>query len=312
MKKVVFMWSMLLLVTFVFQSCDDLEAVDVPDFDVAFSTTAKVGEPIAFSITNAPNFVNFYSGEYGREFKNSDRYNAEGDFFLSFDTARHYFDGTSKSDNAWSLLVSTDYSGSGTAADVEAATWKDISDRFVFATARTYDATNSGTVNISDLAGDKPTYFALRVYAEGKNAQGNRQGVFQLKNFDISLAVANETYSLGIASMNNPGWKPVNIAGTHPTNRTKDNWISKSGLYEMSGDQAEYTNEDWLITFPVNLAGSVSPDKGTPLKTYSEQLKTFDYIYSKPGTYKLAFVGSNETIYGQKGTVKEYTVTVTE
>ena len=312
MKKVVYIWSMLLLVTIVFQSCEDLEAVDAPNFDVAFNTTVKVGEPISFSVTNAPNFLNFYSGEYGREFKNSDRYNAEGDFFMSFDTARHYFDGSSKSDNAWSMLVSTDYTGSGSAADVEAATWTDISERFVFATVRTYNATNSGLVNISDLAGDKPTYFALRAYAEGKNSEGNRQGVFQLKGFNISLAVANESYSLEIANIKSPGWKPVNVEGSHPTIAAKDNWISKSGLYEMSGDQANYTNDDWLITFPVNLAGSVSPDKGTPLKTYSEKLDSFEYIYSKPGTYKMAFVGSNETIYGQQGNVKEYTITVTE
>ena len=312
MKKVVYIWSMLLLVTFVFQSCEDLETVDAPNFDVAFNATAKVGEPITFSVTNAPNFLNFYSGEYGREFKNSDRYNAEGEFFLNFDTARHYFDGTSKDDNAWSLLVSTDYTGSGTIADVQAATWKDVTDRFVFATARTYDPTNSGMVNISDLAGDKPTYFAIRVYAEGKNSEGNRQGVFQVKSFDISLAVTGESYSLDIASISNPGWKPVNVEGTHPSVSAKDNWISKSGLYEMSADQAEYTNDDWLITFPVNLAGSVAPDTGTALKTYSEKLNSFDYIYTEPGTYTIAFVGSNETIYGQKGNIKEYTITVTE
>ncbi len=312
MKKIIYIWSIVLLVTLVFQSCDDLEAVEVPDFEVAFNSTAKVGEPISFSVNNAPNFLNFYSGEYGREFKNSERYNADGEFFLSFETARHYFDGTSKDDNAWSLLVSTDYSGSGKAEDVAAATWTDISDRFVFAKARTYDPTNSGSVNISDLAGDKPVYFALRVYAEGKNSEGNRQGNFQLQSFNIDLAVANESYSLGIASISNPGWKPVNVAGTHPSNSAKDKWVSKSGLYEMSADQAEYTNEDWLISFPVNLAGSVAPDKGTPLKTYSEKLKTFEYVYSEPGTYKLAFVGSNETIYGKQGKFKEYTISVTE
>lgn len=303
---------MLFLITLGFQSCDDLEEVDSPDFNVAFNTTAKVGEPIDFAVTDAPNFLNFYSGEYGHEYKNSDRLKAEGDFFLNFDTARHYYSGTSKDADVWSLLVSTDYTGSGTVADVKAATWTDISDRFTFATARIYDPTNSGSVNISDLASDLPTYFALRVFGEGLETEGNSQGNYRLFSFDISLAVADESYSLDITTLKRPGFKPVNVEGTHPTNSSKDEWLDKGGFYSLEANNAEYTNDDWLISNPINLAGAVDPDRGEPLKTFSDQLKSFQYTYSEPGTYTVVFVGSNETIYGQKGNIKEYTITVTE
>lgn len=312
MKKTVYIVTMLLLVTVVFLSCEDQQEVDVPDFDIAFNPTAKVGEPVVFTVTGAPNFLNFYSGEFSHEYKNSDRLNADGEFFLSFDTARHYFDGTSKSDEAWSLLMSTDYSGSGSVEDVQAATWTDISDQFTFATNRTYEPTNSGKVNISEFAGDEPVYLAVRVYAEGKKAEGNRQGVFRLFSFDISLAVADESYSLDITNLHSPGFKPVNVEGSHPTNSTKDIWNNKGSYYELSADQAEYTNDDWLISNPINLAGAVSPDRGFPLKTYSQKLETFEYTYTKAGTYTVAFVGNNQTIYGQKVNIKEYTITVTE
>ncbi|WP_189663097.1 DUF5017 domain-containing protein [Polaribacter sp. IC073] len=312
MKKIVYRLTMLILVTLGFQSCEDLDEITNPNFDVAFNATAKVGEPVEFKISNAPDFLSFFSGETSREFRNSNRLKADGTFSLSFDTARHYFDGASRSDNAWNLLVSTDYTGSGKVEDVQAATWTDITDRFTFATARTYSQTNSGTVDISDLASDLPTYFAIRVNAEGKKSEGNRQGVFRLHSFDISLAVENENYSLDVTTITNPGFKPVNVEGTHPSNKSKDLWVNKGGYFEMSGDQAEYTNDDWLISRPINLSGAVEPDRGEPLKSYTDILKSFQYIYSEAGTYSVVFVGSNETIHGQKDSMKEFTITVTD
>jgi hypothetical protein len=313
MKKSFFIVTIMLLGTLVFQSCDDQEEVLAPSFEVAFNATAKVGEPVEFAVNNAPDFLSFFSGEFSSEFKNSERATAEGDFFLSFVTTRHYFDGASRSDNAWSFLVSTDYSGSGTIEDVQAATWTDLTDEFVFATARTWSPkTESGAVNITQFAGDLPTYFAVRIYAEGKKSEGNRQGNFHLDDFNITLAVANEDYSIEVANLQTPGFKPVNVEGTHPTIAAKDNWINKGSLFEMNGDQAEYTNDDWLITNPVNLSGSVAPDRGTPLKTYLDKLENFEHTYSEPGTYSIAFVGTNQTIYGKKQEIKEYTITVTE
>ena len=107
-----------------------------------------------------------------------------------------------------------------------------------------------------------------------------------------------------------PGFKPVNVEGSHPTNATKDFWVNKGSKYELNADQAEYTNDDWLITNPVNLSGSVAPDRGIPLKTYQNKLENFEYAYSKAGTYSIAFIGTNETIYGKKEVIKEYTITV--
>ncbi|MFB9058250.1 DUF5017 domain-containing protein [Mariniflexile ostreae] len=310
MKKTVYVLSILLLVTFVFQSCDDLEEVDTPNFDIAFNETVKVGEPIEFTVNNAPNFLSFFTGELGREYKNRNRTKAEGSFTLSFETSRHYMDGASLTDNAWSLLYSTDYSGSGLVEDVQTATWTDISDRFTFATDRTYNKTNSGIVDITDLSTDKPVYFALRVYAEGKKEDGNRQGIFDFYSFDLKVEL-DEVQTLEIANIQNPGWVSVNIEGTN-SNDSYDHWVNKSGGFRLHGGLAEYTNDDWLISLPLTLSGAVDPDRGLPLKTYSERLEAFEYTYTEPGTYKITFVGSNETIYGQEDNIKEYTITVTE
>ena len=308
MKKIKYIIPAILLFTFVFQSCEDLEETEAPNFNITSNFKVKVGEPIEFKISNAPNFLSFFSGEFGQEYKNKNRTKAEGDFTLSFETSRHYQDGTSRTDSAWQLLVSTDYSGSGSAQDVLAATWTDVSDRFTFATARSYNKTHSGSVNITDLSTDKPTFFALRIYAEGKKSEGNRQGIFDFYSFDLKFAI-DDTNNLDIASLYSPGWVAVNVAGEN-TNTSYDNWLDRSGSFRMHGGVAEYTNDDWLITKPLNLSGSVSPDRGTPLKTYSEKLESFSHTYTKPGTYTVTFVGNNTTIYGSEEAVKEYTIEV--
>lgn len=189
---------MFLLLSLAFQSCDDLDDVKNPNFSVIFSETAKFGVAITFTVNNAPNFLNFYSGEDGSKDKFKERDKAEGEFFLEFETARHYFDGSSKSDNAWNLVISTDYSGSGAVEGVKKATWIDITSDIVFATARTYNpTTKSGKVNITKFASDKPTYFAIKMLTEGKKSVDNRQGTFRYFGFNTTLVLSDRSYRRG-------------------------------------------------------------------------------------------------------------------
>ena len=301
-------YTALLLFAIVFQSCENTEEVETPNFTVSYEMDAKAGEPIEFSIGNAPQFLSFFSGEFGKEYKNRNRTKATGDFTVSFETSRHYQDGSSRSDGAWRFMYSTDYTGSGIAADVEAATWVNISDRVTFATARTYNKTFSGIADITDLSTDKPVYMAIRILAEGEKTAGNRQGIFDFFSFDLTLAL-DETNTLQIADMDSPGFFPVNVAGEN-SNASFDHWVARANSYRMHGGNAEYTNDDWLITQPLNLSGAVSPDRGEPLKTYSEKLESFTHTYTSPGTYTVTFVGRNETIYGAEETVKEFTIVV--
>lgn len=308
MKKIKYLYTALLLFAIVFQSCEDTEEVQKPSFDIAFNMKAKVGEPVEFSVKNAPQFLGFFSGEFGKEYKNKDRTKADGKFTVSFETSRNFQDGDSRTDNAWQFLYSTDYTGSGTPEDVNAATWTNISERFTFATARSYNKTFSGIVDITDLSTDKPIYLALRVYAEGRKDDGNRQGIFDFFAFDVKLAL-DQTNTLEIATIDSPGFVAVNVEGTN-TNSSYDNWVARDKSYRMHGGLAQYTNDDWLITKPLNLSGSVSPDRAEPLKTYSEKLESFTHTYTKAGTYKVTFVGNNTTIYGSEETVKEFTIVV--
>ncbi|WP_165749264.1 DUF5017 domain-containing protein [Cellulophaga sp. Z1A5H] len=312
MKKSIYRILSLLLLILTAQSCEDLEDVKVPDYEVAFTATAMVGEPVTFTIENAPDFLNFYSGEFSHEYKNKTRTAAEGTINMSFDSSQNWQNGTSGTTQSLSVQVSSDYDGSGTVDAIANATWTAISDRFTLATDRTYDYTNSGIADITDLASEgKPVFIAFKIYAEGKVSEDNRQGEYRFDNFNIDLAVSGETYSLTKADMTNPGWSMVNVAGFNDNN-VYDHWVLwDNDFFRVKGEQADYTNEDWLITAPINLSG-VTPDTGEPLKTYSSQLENFTHTYTEAGTYVVTFVGTNETIYGNEAVVKEYSIVVTE
>ena len=52
--------------------------------------------------------------------------------------------------------------------------------------------------------------------------------------------------------MDSPGFFPVNVAGEN-SNASFDHWVARDNSYRMHGGNAEYTNDDWLITQPLNL-----------------------------------------------------------
>lgn len=309
-KKIIVSLPILALV---FTSCEDFEEVSEPNFDITVSNkTVTVGEEVEFVINNAPNFLSFYSGEFGNEYQYRERTNIDGTVNMSFDCAQHYQNGTSLSDPGLTVQYSTDYDGSGTAEAIALATWIDISDKFVLPTARTYEWTNSGIADISDLATKgKPVYIAFKILADGKTSEGNRQGEYRFNNFNIELAVEGKSTSLPVTDFETTDWQTVNVQGTN-TDTNKDQWIYwPDGFFRMNGTSADYTNEDWLITEAINLT-AILPDQGTALKSYSERLSSFTYMYTEAGIYTVTFVGNNTTIYGTKKNVKELLIEVVE
>ena len=110
----------------------------------------KAGEPITFSLTgNNANNVVFYSGESGHNFDFRERFYADNDMVVNFSTWVRY-----DVDQLLKFKMSTDFNGVYEKEHVEAATWIDLSDKFIFSTGA--DKTPSGEVSLKEAAGDDP------------------------------------------------------------------------------------------------------------------------------------------------------------
>lgn len=295
------------------QGCEDAETVSVPDFTVTPVTEIiKVGEPIEFQVNNAPNFLRFYSGEFGHQYKYKDRTNAEGTVTMSFENSQKWGLG----DNATGTLsvwYSKDYDGSGTAEAVNNATWVDISNRFNISTLYDFTLQESGVVDITDLADGTPIYFGFKYFCDNT---AERPAEWYLDNLSIKMDVEDAPAPLTVASESEPGFKPVDVQGVvDGWNANKWYWDSGKDLWRMRGQVQEagewIVNEDWLITNVINLT-AVAPDTGENLKNYSTKVESFTHTYAKAGTYTLTLVGNNTTIYGNEETVKQITITVTD
>lgn len=312
MKNVKILISSLTFLVLIIQSCEDPEQVKEPSFEVTpFSLSATVGEPVEFMVEKAPDFLMFYSGELGHQYKYRNRTNAEGIVSMSFKNAQKWGIGTNET-GTLSVWTSSDYDGSGTAEAVNNATWTDITDRFNIATAYDFAWTESGSANITDLADGEPIYFGFKFYSEDHAGNGNRQPEWRIDDFNIQLKSEDAPAPLPVATLTDPGFNPVDVQGIDESwNAAKWYWDSGRNIWRFRGQPSEYTNEDWLITNSINLTG-VAPDKGEPLKRYSTPLESFTHTYTEPGTYTVTFIGNNTTIYGDKTKIQEFTITVSE
>jgi len=311
MKNLKILISSLCLFTLVFQSCEDQEEVTAPNFTISQETVvAKAGEPVEFAVNEAPDFLMFYSGEFGHEYQHRERTNAEGAVTMSFKNVQKYGLGTSAI-GTLTVLTSTNYDGSGTPEAVASATWTDISSRFNISEDYTFTPwTESGIIDIADLETGEPIYFAFRFFASGHKNDGNRQPEWRLDDFEIELAAEGAPAPLTVADMDAPGWNTVDVEGVVPAWNTSK-WYYTNGYWRFRGGPATYANEDWLITNPISLT-KVAPDKGQALKTYSDKLESFSHVFSEAGTYTLTFVGNNTTIHGSEENIQEITVVVQE
>jgi hypothetical protein len=313
MKKNITKILYVVLFIIVFTACENNEEVETPNFKVSINQVAKVGEEVTFTIENAPDFLVFYSGEFGKEYEHRNRTNLDGTVNMSFEAAQNWQNGTSLSNPGLSIQYSKDYDGSGTPDAVATANWTDISDRFTLPTARSYNWTASGDGDVTDIASElKPVYIAYKILSTGKTSEGNRQGEYRLYNININLSVDNLPAPLPVADMFSINWQMVNMQGEN-TDVNKDQWVYWTGnpdFFRMNGTSADYTNEDWLITEPLNLT-AVSPDKPENVKSYSENINDYTFTYSSAGTYKATFVGNNTTIYGSQQQILELTIEVT-
>lgn len=177
-------------------SCSEkIEVSKMPDFDVTTSaSTYKAGQAITFDITGGnADYITFYPGTPLNEYQFRDGHviDATGaGALLSFTTGVT----TGTQANQLAVMASTDFDGNYTYERVKAATWIDITSRFVLATDGT--AKPSTEKDISDLlVPGKPIYIGFKYLTKPQAVNG------LARNWAITAFLMNSKQKLGTTTL---------------------------------------------------------------------------------------------------------------
>lgn len=279
-----------------------------PDFRVkTTATTFKVGEDVTFSFEGSAGLISFYSGEVLNDyaFKDGRTVNA-GQASLSFTSG--VTGGTQT--NQLSVVASSDFDGNyADFARVQAATWTDITNRFLFGTNATFLA--SGTKDITDLVAEgKPLYLAYRYVTKPQSISGDAR-TWMIQNF---LMTSNTSIgSLTLANMLNVGFRIVKqINDTTVVSRSSISASRVTLLGNAYSADNDPSHEIWAISKPIN-AGEIDlgPDRPVAIKGNSDpRLESYTYKYTAPGTYKVYFIAANVNIDERREVIRQLDITI--
>lgn len=277
-------------------SCVEDEAPSV-ELKVALDKQVyQVGEPVTFKLNGNPDNIVFYSGEVGHNYAYKERYHADGDLLVNFNSWVRYGDIY----HNLKFLVSSDFSGVYDKENVEAATWIDLSDKFRFSVGD--DQTPSGEVNLKEYVGaaeDAKLFVAFRYEDEEKAQQNN----WIIRSITLDCVSAEGVRS-NLATMPTMGWKVVDFANTAVTWNT-----SSTSQIQINGGNNQPKNVDWIISQAFD-ARKTTPDTGVALKNISTTMDEYKYIYTKPGIYEVVFETTSDWYNGSDHGLTRLTVEV--
>ncbi|MFA6570825.1 MAG: DUF5017 domain-containing protein [Bacteroidota bacterium] len=289
--------------TFIFFSCEKLEDVEVPKFDVTTErVTYKVGESVNFAFNGDPDLITFYSGEVGNDYEYRKGRHISSSFKAQFD--QQMLDG--RQDNQMSILLSTDFSGVYNIDQIKAANWIDISDKFkMLKSQETRLFVSTGLKDISELLQDKDSvklYVAVRQIVKDQTVYGTAN-LNRIRGFSISAESI-----VGITPLYNHTSLEWSLIST-PNKETGRASITSTWL-EFRGNVTNKTaeTEDWAISKQIKFVKNsyVGPDWGVSIKGLSDKrINTYTYSYTKPGIYKVVFISVNMNANDRKETIKE-------
>lgn len=289
--------------TFIFFSCEKLEDVETPKFDVTTErVTYKVGESVSFTFTGDPDLISMYSGEVGNDYEYRKGRHISSSFKAQFD--QQMLDG--RQDNQMSILLSTDFSGVYNIDQIKAANWLDVSSKFkMLKSQETRLFVNSGLQDISEILQDKDSvkfYVAVRQIVKDQLVNGT-SNLNRIRGFSISAESI-----IGLTPLYNHTSLEWSLVST-PNKETGRAAITTTWL-EFRGNVTNKTaeTEDWAISKQIKLDkySYVGPDWGLAIKGLSDKrINTYAYSYTKPGIYKAVFVAVNINANDRKETIKE-------
>jgi len=312
MKK--YKYLFVVIAAIVFAACDkSLETVE-PSFDIIGYTTAdgidSLGNPVknvTFNFNSEANILSFYSGEVLKDYAfRGGRVINYSSLLMSFTSTIQF--GTQP--NQLSVWASTDFDGIYSPANINAANWDPITDRFLLASVvGSTTPVPSGVMEISDLKVEgRPLYIAFKYVTEPQAIAGT-QNTWRIRNF--SLTGESDLGVMTLANQTSAGWLIVNEGEIIDANRA--GLESESGIMLRGNNiNKEIKTTSWAISQGFNTSSSdLGPDRPVNIKTYIDpELRSYTHSYTEPGTYNVAFVAQNSTLKENKQVVRTMSITI--
>lgn len=314
------LYSLLMIAGVLLTACNP-DSVDSVDFNVVVDNNVKevyVGDPVTFNLYGNPDYIIFYSGEFGNRYadKNRSEVALSSVTFTATIGERCWTGALYKAQQVVFAYISEDFSGVYTPEAVEAATWTEITGtgdgKLHYPNcATTWDDSATSKIDFSEYK-DKPFYLAFRyVLPEDKNASGNQPRVLINPLKIDKVTVEGEQLQL-----NNPqrefAFQFVQNKGNLTETNNKNSMPISDISFGFQPQNAIGTEMDlWAISQRMNLK-AVSPNTGVPVKTLNSKILSYSYTYLKPGEYVATFVASNANMWNSENSVKEMKIIVKE
>lgn len=286
----------------------------IPDpFEVTQSeVTVAAGQPVSFGFEGLADNIAFFSGEVGHDYQYSlkNRMTRAEAMKLSFNMQSN----PSGNLNAFNprfapVSYSLDFNGTYDEANMESATWTDISDNFTFPT-EIKTATPSGEFNMVSLyPEDKDVLYLRFEYACTKGTNEIGRSIIIVKDFQITAELTGQASFTAYGQ--DAGWQGIlpvsNEANTQVAINAADFRLTASSWKPAADGKA------WIVTRIEVSKFDMGRDQSVPVKNDNDpQPDSYTHTYTEPGIYKAVFVVKTNTLMGEKNEIKEVTVTVTE
>ncbi len=319
----------LIFAVFFYTACEDITVV-TPDFSIQVDEEQvidKIGDTIVcqkteklrFFIEGNPDMLVFYSGQQGNEYKHKDRTEIDGVPGFSFTTTLTY--GTPVIDGL-KVYISSTFPGITRDEAVDRTNisnmdyWQEITSQCNLPTVKTApnNTTNTPKMDLSEFKG-KPLYIAFRVvHPNGGESTWKLQNLSIINKYNgVDIEVG--TFSnIGFTAFDMLAAADPYMSNGNTTDKVNRRWnlttVASNYITGGGSNGSTIDNDDWAISAKIDLTKTF-PDLGEAIKGFDNApLEEYEYAYSVPGVYHIAFVGVNSLYNERSEIVKEMIVKI--
>ncbi len=279
-----------------FASCDSNVIVEPTATFTPDSVEFKAGSEITFRYSGDCDYVTFWSGEEGKVFENRHRIEVPVDSaYFQFNNFTAF--GNTAQPRPISVFISNSFKGNYSELGIYDITtsWDTVTPANTPNYSASLVAVPSGKINITKYK-DAPFFIAFKFISDSLSGTARQ---VRIKDFEINAYTQAGLIKSNILSTF--GFKPVNIKGP-------GTWTQTAVQLDIRGT-AQKWEEDWFITKELSL-NRVPSDKGIAIKTLTDNIADFRYIYTKPGVYNARLEILNSRYGEMKVVYQDFTFTV--